>query len=87
VEILHKVAHECDGQGQMSETWLQEHRGLVGPWISTQGDCAACRTLASESLERQPDLEDLDGVELEFCVQAALDGAGLAKTVLLARKQ
>jgi len=87
VEILHKVAHECDGQGQMSETWLREHRGLVGPWISTQGDCAACRTLASESLERQPDLEDLDGVELEFCVQAALDGAGLAKTVLLARKQ
>jgi hypothetical protein len=45
------------------------------------------RTMASESLERQPDLEDFDRVELEFRVQAALDGGGLAKAVLLAGKQ
>jgi hypothetical protein len=23
----------------VKETWLREHQGLVGPWISTQGDC------------------------------------------------
>jgi hypothetical protein len=38
-------------------------------------------------LERQADLEYLDRVELEFRIQAALDGGGLAKAVLLARKQ
>ena len=43
--------------------------------------------MALQILKCQADLEDLNGVELEFCVQAALDGAGLAKAVLLPRKQ
>jgi hypothetical protein len=72
---------------QMSETWLREHRGLVGSWISTQGDCVARLTMASESLDRQPDLEDFDRVEVEFGIQAALDSSGLSKAVLLAGKQ
>jgi hypothetical protein len=51
------------------------------------GQLVAGRTMAFGSLERQADLEDLDRVELEFRVQAALDGGGLAKAVLLAGKQ
>ena len=43
--------------------------------------------MALESLERQADLEYLDRIEVEFRVQAALDGGGLAKAVLLAGKQ
>jgi len=42
---------------------------------------------ALQFLERQADLEDLDRVEVEFRIQAALDGCGFAKAVLLARKQ
>ena len=52
-----------------------------------RGRCVACRAVASESLERQADLEDLDRVEVEFGIQAALDSSGLAKAVLLAGKQ
>ena len=59
---------------------------LVGAWISTQGDCVACRTMALQFLERQADLEDLDRVEVEFRVQAALDSCGLAKAALFAGK-
>jgi hypothetical protein len=43
--------------------------------------------MALQFLECQADLEYLDRVELEFRVQAALDGAGLAKTMLLTGKQ
>jgi hypothetical protein len=52
------------------------------PSISMQGNCVDGRTMAFGSLERQADLEDLDRVEVEFHVQAALDGGGLAKAVL-----
>jgi hypothetical protein len=45
--------------------------------FSTQSDCVTCRTTALESLERQADLEDLDRVEVEFGVQAALDGLSM----------
>ena len=45
------------------------------------------RTKTLGFLERQPDLEDLDCVEVKFRVQAVLDGRGLAKAVLLAGKQ
>ena len=38
-------------------------------------------------LEGEPDLEDLGCVEVKFRVQAMLDSGGLAKAVLLARKQ
>jgi hypothetical protein len=41
----------------------------------------------SDDLERKTDLEYFDRVELEFCVQAALDISSLTKSVLLARKQ
>jgi hypothetical protein len=45
------------------------------------------QTFGFEFLDRQADLEYLDRVEVEFRVQAALDGGGLAEAVLLARKQ
>jgi hypothetical protein len=43
--------------------------------------------MALQFSERQADLEYLDGVELEFRVQATLDGGSLSKAVLLAGKQ
>ena len=45
------------------------------------------RAFGFEFLNRQADLEYLDRVEVEFRVQAALDGGGLAEAVLLTRKQ
>ena len=64
--------------GLMSATRDSRDRGVAGP--GRRLDCV-------HDLEREPDLEYFDRVELEFRVQAALDVGGLTKAVLLARKQ
>jgi len=82
VQLAHRLVRAARQGDLASRT-----SGARWPMDFDPGRLCVARTMASESLERQPDLEDLDRVEVKFGVQAALDSSGLAKAVLLAGKQ
>jgi hypothetical protein len=70
------------------DVWIVNRWKVIAGLQIRRRSMAGRINLDSEhDLERQGDLEYLDGIELEFRIQATLDGSRFAKAVLLAGKQ